>query len=254
MTKRVEKAQPAVRGVILGFVGRGESLWTVGEGTLAGRSDPIMNICGISAGQMLDRIAVRRYELEHGVSAGQPLAVRSGFANLALADSPHVWGFLDFSMPDDSEFVRQVHAGLLGRPPAPGEFDRRMRDIMHGATRLEIVLRIMLSPEGRRRRQPVRGGVLRSMSMLGRILDHVRPQSALSGEAPIMVEYLPAAGTPPPSARMGQLRNTYRLVRKIPLIGVVAECIVDLTHLRRLRYELIDLRTEVARLRAAQRA
>jgi hypothetical protein len=213
-----------------------------------------MDICGISAGQMLDRIATRRYELAHGVShSGRPLAVQSEFGSLTLAGSTHVRSFLDFSMPDDSEFVRQVYTGLLGRASAPGEFDRRMRDIMHGATRAEIVLRIMLSPEGRRRRQSVRGVVLRSMAMLGRILDHVRPQSAISGEAPSMVEQRPAASTPPPSAQMGRLRSTYRLLRKTPLIGVMAECVVDLTRLRRRRYELIDLRTEVARLRAAQR-
>jgi hypothetical protein len=197
----------------------------------------------VAAEKLLERVAAERN--------GRSLTVI-----LQDVTRSRAWSFLDFSMDDDVEFVQQAHFGLLDRPPCSAELDRHLSNIAHGATRAEILLRVMLSPEGRRRRPTVRGVLLPAFLFAATSLDRLRParplpSQALAPRAESSLN-LAAIDLPPllPPRLVSPLQRAYRQIRKIPLLGAVAETVVDLTRLRRLRYEVIELRREIECLRA----
>ena len=65
----------------------------------------------------------------------------------------------DLRAASDEDFVVSAHLAILGRPPYDPEFDRRLREVQGGKTRIEIVGRLALSRDGRRAKRPRAAGV-----------------------------------------------------------------------------------------------
>jgi hypothetical protein len=73
-----------------------------------------------------------------------------------------------------------AHVAILGRPPYDPEFNRRLREVQGGKTKLEIIGRLALSRDGRRAKRPrVAGVALPSLLRLARLAD--RAASRLEG-------------------------------------------------------------------------
>ena len=107
--------------------------------------DPILEVCGVRAGEILRRCSERRG--------------RTG------------WRLIDFADLSDERFVRQAHLVLLARLPSPTEEQRRIADLHLGSSRFEIVIRLALSPEGRALRdRPLAGVILPVVAAGGRAL------------------------------------------------------------------------------------
>jgi hypothetical protein len=117
-------------------------------------SDPILEVTGIPAAEILDRCAELR---------------ATGMSTAGRTSSPPSWTLADFSNVSDAEFVRAAHVVLLGRLPGQAAAARRAAELQAGRSRLEILVRLALSPEGRRRRhQRVSGLPLRFLVLTGR--------------------------------------------------------------------------------------
>jgi hypothetical protein len=69
------------------------------------------------------------------------------------------WRLLDFGDGSPEEFIDAVHLALLRRRPYANEAGRRIAQLRSGRTRLEIILRLTLSAEGRRLKQPSVAGI-----------------------------------------------------------------------------------------------
>jgi len=196
------------------------------------RIDPILLVCGVPSERLLQRIEAAR----GGGTAADCAAAQS---------ADRVWRFTDFAALSDAEFVEHAHQGLLGRPPRPAETARRLRDIGWGMTRAEIVLRLIGCAEGRRHRATTAGVILPALVAAAGTLDRLLPSP---GQPAATTERRAAASIAVPV--MTKLKRAYTLARTVPLLGGLAERAVDLSRLRSLRREVLELRAEVARLRA----
>ncbi len=120
--------------------------------------DPIREVTGLRAQEILERCRMLRIERHAGSAA--PI---TSFA-IAPADgevrSPDRWRSVDLGMVTDVEFVRAAHLALLGRSPYDTEVFRRTGDLRAGKTRMEIILRLVFSPEGRGDAAPRVAGLL----------------------------------------------------------------------------------------------
>jgi hypothetical protein len=88
------------------------------------------------------------------------------------AATPDRWRLLDFADLTDEAFVREAHRVLLGRSPSSAEADRRRRELRTRSSRMEIVVRLALSPEGRRAGRPdVRGLGLPALAAAARAIE-----------------------------------------------------------------------------------
>jgi hypothetical protein len=68
--------------------------------------------------------------------------------------------------------VVSAHVAVLGRPPSDPEFNRRLREVRGGKTRLEIIGRLALSREGRSTKRPrVAGVALPALLRFARLAD-----------------------------------------------------------------------------------
>lgn len=139
-------------------------------------SDPILEVTGLSAADILKRCdQIRRHDrparlfsLGRPVVTAKPLSVPDG------------WRLLDFADLGDDDFVRQAHRVLLGRSPSPAETSRRLRELRE-RSRMELIVRLALSPEGRRRREAeVRGFGLPALVRVGRAVEAANRHPALS--------------------------------------------------------------------------
>jgi hypothetical protein len=140
----------------------------------AAERDPILEVAGLSAADILKRCEeIRRH--------GRP-ARGFTFARPAMTIDPVApggWRLLDFADLGDGDFVRQAHRVLLGRSPSPGETSRRLRDL-RDRSRMELIIRLALSPEGRsRRKAEVRGIGLLALAELGRAVEAGNRRPAL---------------------------------------------------------------------------
>jgi hypothetical protein len=145
--------------------------WAAAVPSSASLADPILDVAGIPAREILRRCAeIRRGHFgSPGLRVGDARGVDS---RLRL---------LDFADLSDDEFVREVHRVLLGSDPSPPERDRRLNELREHASRMEIVVRIALSRPGRRARRPaVRGIGLRTLAAAGRAIEAAEANSVLA--------------------------------------------------------------------------
>src|SRR5436305_15319561 len=112
-----------------------------GLSSTAADRDPILEVAGIAATEILDRCEEIRF---HGYTRGDRER------NLVTAEVTRGWRLLDFADLSDGDFVREAHRRLLGRSPSTTEAERRLRELGDRSSRLGIVVRLALSPEGRR--------------------------------------------------------------------------------------------------------
>jgi hypothetical protein len=123
--------------------------------------DPIFQVCGVSAGEILARCAQLRVLRRASGGAVGTLAL-PGLIN-GPPSGRTVWRMVDFGDGSRSGFVQAAYFVLLGRLPYETEVMQRLTRLSAGGTRLEIILRLALSREGRRREQHPVSGVLLPM-------------------------------------------------------------------------------------------
>jgi hypothetical protein len=118
--------------------------------------DPVLEVAGVSAAEILSRCSDLRRE-PRGAARRKP---RRSDAGVSKSD----WRLLDFADLSDEDFVQAAHRILLGRRSSPFELDRRLGEMRAGSSRMRILVRLALSPEGRRAARPrVRGVGLQSL-------------------------------------------------------------------------------------------
>lgn len=207
--------------------------------------DPVLEVTGVAAVEILRRCAERRAELGLGAGAGGiPMA------QIVMPDLPAraAWRLVDLSEGGNEEFVVAAHLALLGRKPFHSEFLRRMRELSAGRRRLEIIGRLAVSREGRRTaRPPVSGLALPVLVGLARGADRMLPVVMPP------LTYAARAGRLVRARGLDRARRIYGVTLRMPVLGGMAETLVVLTRLRRLRREVMELRAEIERLKAELR-
>jgi hypothetical protein len=132
-------------------------------------SDPIVEVVGVSAAEILRRCAAVRAARSEGnrlPSSGWVLATGSQRAT---------WRLIDFADGADEEFIQAAYASLLCRLPSNGELTRRVGELRAGSSRFDVVLALMLSAEGRRARgRPISGIALPTLAAAGRAIEFAR--------------------------------------------------------------------------------
>jgi hypothetical protein len=84
------------------------------------------------------------------------------------------WRLVDFADISESDFVETAHLALLGRPPSEVERSRRIAELRSGSSRLQVLVRLALSPEGRRTpNRPISGVGLPVLSVIGSYIERV---------------------------------------------------------------------------------
>jgi hypothetical protein len=136
--------------------------------------DPIREVCGVSTTAILARCRLLRQQRQ--ISVGTSAPDSKSMSNLT------VWRLVDLGDGSQEEFVEAVHLALLGRVPLKQEASRRMAMLRGGSTRLELILRLAFSPEGRRLKQPPVAGVL-----LPALVRLVRAAERLAHSPPLSV-------------------------------------------------------------------
>lgn len=133
--------------------------------------DSIFIVTGVSASEILARCDDLRSGNGRAASS-----LRLPRLRRAPDSGPKLVDLADLSSED---FVRDAHKLLLGRPPAPPELDRRLAELRSGHRRLEIVIRLALSPEGRVAPRPPVGGLgLPLLRAFGNAIEHARATPA----------------------------------------------------------------------------
>jgi hypothetical protein len=119
--------------------------------------DWIGQVCGVSAADILLRCAqIREKRSSSGSARELPL---QDATVVDVCGSP-CWRLLDFGDGSREEFICAIHLALLRRKPYANEAGRRIAQLRSGRTRLEIILRLALSAEGRRLKQPSVAGIV----------------------------------------------------------------------------------------------
>jgi hypothetical protein len=122
-------------------------------------ADPVATVTGVPRGAILDRCAARRAGLPVSPFAPPSAAAAAPSRPPAVHVDPDGVSFADLRAASDEDFVVSAFVGILGRPPYDPEFDRRLREVKGGKTRLEIIGRLALSRDGRRAKRPRVAGV-----------------------------------------------------------------------------------------------
>ena len=136
----------------------------------AARGDPVEAVTGVARGAILDRCVQRRAGLP--VSPFAPPPPEAARRPPPVRVDPNGVRFADLRAAGDEDFVVSAHVAILGRPPYDPEFNRRLREVQGGKTRLEIIGRLALSHDGRRTRRPrVAGVALPALLRLARLAD-----------------------------------------------------------------------------------
>jgi len=119
----------------------------------AREADPVFEVTGVPAAEILRRCAAAR--AGHG---SYPISIPKGSL---VADNAErsTWRLLDFADLSDTEFVQAAHVVLLGRLAYRAEAIRWIANLRAGASRFEVLVRLVLSPEGRRVSQPRVSGI-----------------------------------------------------------------------------------------------
>jgi hypothetical protein len=132
-------------------------------------TDPIFEVVGVPAAEILRRC--------REIRGGGRLHVRLRSAGSA-AES---WRLLDFADISDKDFVFEAHRVLLGRTPSSSERERRLRELRNGSSRMQILVRLGLSPEGRSaERRRVHGLGLRVLGLTARVIESAQANPALA--------------------------------------------------------------------------
>jgi hypothetical protein len=127
-------------------------------------------VTGVPRQAVLDRCAARRAGLP--VSPFAPPAPEAVRRAPPVRVDPNGVRFADLRAAADEDFVVSAHVAILGRPPYDPEFNRRLREVRGGKTRLEIIGRLALSRDGRRTKRPrVAGVVLPALLRFARVAD-----------------------------------------------------------------------------------
>jgi hypothetical protein len=144
------------------------------------RPDPILEVTGIAAAEILRRCRELR---ESGRATAARPSVRPTAANTPGAARGR-WRLLDFADLGDTDFVRDAHRVLLGRSASPSDIDRRLRELGGGSSRMAMVVRLALSPEGRcARRPPVRGIGLPALAATAAAIEALKASPVLGRAA-----------------------------------------------------------------------
>jgi len=94
-----------------------------------------------------------------GVTAAEILRRCGSLQGRRTSATPTTWTLSDFTTVSDADFVRAAHVILLNRLPGEAAERRRAAELQAGRSRLELLVRLALSPEGRRQRHPRVSGV-----------------------------------------------------------------------------------------------
>jgi hypothetical protein len=195
-------------------------------------ADVVRTVTGVSTAELLERLAAAR--------GGRPTSLPTSSA-WARRTGPDVvrtgtWSLADFGDGTDEAFVAAAHQVLLRRPVTAAERERRVRDLGNGVSRLEVLLRLALCPEGRRAHgQPLRGVVLPSVVGLGRAVERRVGDERLGRVA--------TAGRPVATLLAGHSPRAAAARRSAVRVGLVAAAAVALRRDRRLRGRLAVLET-----------
>ena len=138
---------------------------------MAAGGDPVEAVTGVGRGAILDRCAARRAGLPVSPFALPAMTANDGRPPPVRVDPGGV-RFADLRAANDEDFVVSAHVAILGRPPYDPEFNRRLREVQGGKTRLEIIGRLALSRDGRCAKRPrVAGVALPALLRLVRLAD-----------------------------------------------------------------------------------
>jgi len=116
--------------------------------TALAAKDAIREVCGISAADILRRCAEIRASRLHGTAHARPPALLIG------QNANRSWSLVELGDGSREAFIEAVYLALFGRQPDAKEVSTRLAQMRAGRTRLGIVLRLALSPEGSRAQQP----------------------------------------------------------------------------------------------------
>jgi hypothetical protein len=143
------------------------------------RPDPVLEVTGTAAADILRRCGEIRKS--NGLVAARPMLQRTVARMRLRARGGR--RLLDFADLGNADFVRDAHRVLLGRSASPADMDRRLRELGAGSTRMELVVRLALCPEGRSAfRPPVRGIGLPALAATATAIE-VMNGSAVLGRA-----------------------------------------------------------------------
>ena len=118
--------------------------------------DLIQEVCGVSAADILLRCEQIRAMRSRPIAVPQQATSHAGMPSMNGATR---WRLLDLGDGSREEFIDAAHLALLRRKPYADEAMRRIGQLRAGHTRLEIILRLALSAEGRRLEQHYVAGV-----------------------------------------------------------------------------------------------
>lgn len=197
--------------------------------------DLVFEVTGVPSVELLERINTAR---RHGFSCA-PTEDRG-------ASALDHWRLVDFGDGTNEQFVRDAHVVLLGRQVTQPELQRRMHDLGLGSTRLEILVRLALCPEGRgAQAKPVRGLALPALVAAGRLAERGAARPGV-GEAARRLR-------PAFDLLAGRSRRS-RMVRRAGRTGLLAGGVVLLARQHEsLRQELAEAIEELAVLRGEAR-
>jgi hypothetical protein len=153
----------------------------VGTAGIGGGPDPVLDVAGIAAAELIARIEQIRGGERPGVGR-LPIRLHVG-ASLTVSAGLPVGGLclLDLADLSDADFVWQAHRVLLGRAPSSAEVDRRLGDLRTRSSRLGLVVRLGLSPEGRRaQRSETRGIGLPALALVAGAIESAASLPILS--------------------------------------------------------------------------
>ena len=179
--------------------------------TLTASPDAVLEVTGVAATEILRRCeAVRAGRT--GSADGVPRT------SLVADETGMRWRLVDFADCSDDDFVRTAHLVLLGRRPSDAEAARRMAELRNGSSRLDVLVRLALSPEGRvARHADVSGVGLPLLFAIGRGAERAAQVPALDRA----VRWIERAGRQAMTPHAGARRNTNRLIG-VALLGGAA--------------------------------
>jgi hypothetical protein len=145
----------------------------------AERPDAILEVTGVSAAEILQRCRELR-----GSSRTPARAASIRRALAWSAPAPDARCLLDFADLGAADFVREAHRVLLGRRASSADVERRVDELRSGRPRMAIIVRLALSPEGRRARRPPVGGIgLPALALTGAAIETMKASSLLGPAA-----------------------------------------------------------------------
>jgi hypothetical protein len=215
--------------------------------------DPVREACGVAAGDILRRCGIARGapgNAAHDSNAAHDNGAVAPAPVAAAAAAGQRWRLLDLADGPPEAFVRAAYAAILDRPAADPEVARRVGELRMGRSRIELVARLALCPEGRRvAAPPVAGLGLPALVAAGRTWERALAHPRIGGTL--------GRSTGPARQMAGHTlrgaRRGWRLLCAVPVLGGLLESLAALPRLGRMRREVTALRAELDALRREQR-